>query len=158
MTCVWAVFIHWSGKFNLALADTSQSWKTGIYMMSKWGHWSIPKKWVYSLIQALGLLPSLSGYSTLPSPAMDRTIKHVTRKAKGRTQAKVRLCGEFWVVGASRDQLRVPGPAASTWVKTLVLRLICYCYLVAKSRPSLCDTMNCSISGSSVLHYLPDFP
>ena len=104
MTYVWAVFIHWSGKFNLALADISKSWKAGIYMMPKWSHWSIPKKRAYSsLIQAPGLLPSLSGYSTLPSPAMDGIIKRVTRKAK------VRLHSEFWVVGTSQD------PAQSPW-------------------------------------------
>ena len=57
----------------------------------------------------------------------------------------------------ARIQLRVPGPAASTRVKTLVLWFICYCYLVAKSHPTLCDTMNCSIPGSSVLHDLPEF-
>ena len=32
--------------------------------------------------------------------------------------------------------------------------LFCSCYLVAKSHPTLYDPMDCSILGSSVLHYL----
>ena len=33
----------------------------------------------------------------------------------------------------------------------------CCCCLVAKSRPSLCDPMDCSMPGSPVLYYLPEF-
>ena len=32
-----------------------------------------------------------------------------------------------------------------------------YCCLASKSRPTLCDLMDCSSSGSSVLHYLLEF-
>ena len=36
--------------------------------------------------------------------------------------------------------------------------MICCCYCSAtKSRLILCNPMDCSISGSSVLHYLPEF-
>ena len=31
------------------------------------------------------------------------------------------------------------------------------CYSVAQLRPTLCDSMDCSTLGSSVLHYLPEF-
>ena len=33
----------------------------------------------------------------------------------------------------------------------------CCCCSVAKSCPTLCSPMNCSMPGSSVLHYLPEF-
>ena len=33
----------------------------------------------------------------------------------------------------------------------------CFCCSVAKSRPTPCDPMDCSMPGSSVLHYLPEF-
>ena len=32
-----------------------------------------------------------------------------------------------------------------------------YCCSVAKSCPTLCDPMDCSVPGSPVLHYLPEF-
>ena len=31
------------------------------------------------------------------------------------------------------------------------------CYSVTKSCPTLCDPVNCSMPGSSVLHYIPEF-
>ena len=34
--------------------------------------------------------------------------------------------------------------------------MLCDC-LVTKSRPTLCDPLNCSTSGFPVLHYLPEF-
>ena len=34
----------------------------------------------------------------------------------------------------------------------------CCCFSVAKSSPTLCNPMTCSISGFHVLHYLPEFP
>ena len=41
--------------------------------------------------------------------------------------------------------------------KTLLkLSLHCWCCSVAKSCPTLCNPMNCSTPGSSVLHYLPE--
>jgi len=33
----------------------------------------------------------------------------------------------------------------------------CCCFSVAKSCPTLCNLMDCSMPGSSVLHYLPEF-
>ena len=33
----------------------------------------------------------------------------------------------------------------------------CYCYSIARSCPTLCNTMDCSMPGFPVLHYLPDF-
>ena len=33
----------------------------------------------------------------------------------------------------------------------------CYCCLIAKSCPILCNPMNCSTPGFPVLHYLPEF-
>ena len=33
----------------------------------------------------------------------------------------------------------------------------CYCCLIAKSYPILCNPMNCSTPGFPVLHYLPEF-
>ena len=32
-----------------------------------------------------------------------------------------------------------------------------YCCSIAKSSPTLCDPGDCSVPGSSVLHYLPEF-
>ena len=32
-----------------------------------------------------------------------------------------------------------------------------YCFSVAKSCPTLCDLMDCSMPGFPVLHYLPEF-
>ena len=37
-----------------------------------------------------------------------------------------------------------------------ILYSISYCCLVAKSYSALCDPMNCSMPGFSVLHYLPE--
>ena len=45
-------------------------------------------------------------------------------------------------------------------MQTLVLNYyaVCFCCCsVAKSCPTLCDHMDCSMPGSSVLHYLPEF-
>ena len=35
--------------------------------------------------------------------------------------------------------------------------IFCYCCLVAQSRLTFCDPMDCSTPGSSVLHHLPEF-
>ena len=41
------------------------------------------------------------------------------------------------------------------WVTVLLLLFSHTCCLVIKSCPTLCDPMDCSTQGSSVLHYLP---
>ena len=61
----------------------------------------------------------------------------------------------FWV--------QVPVVASAQIPKLRVLtvwspgRWLCCCCSVAKLCPTLCDPMNCSTPGSSVLHYLPEF-
>ena len=44
-------------------------------------------------------------------------------------------------------------------VKALYMEFyhLCCCCLVTKSRPTLCDHLDCSTPGFPVLHYLPDF-
>jgi len=37
------------------------------------------------------------------------------------------------------------------------INIFCWCCSVAKSCPTLCDLMDCSMPGSSVLYYLPEF-
>ena len=45
-----------------------------------------------------------------------------------------------------------------TWKEHIVKSTICCCCRsVAKSCLTLCDPMDCSMPGSSVLHYLPEF-
>ena len=39
----------------------------------------------------------------------------------------------------------------------VILFLILCCCSVAKSFLTLCDPMDCSLQGSSILHYLPEF-
>ena len=42
-------------------------------------------------------------------------------------------------------------------IQTKVSCVIRCCFPVAKSRPTLCHPMDCSMLGSSVLYYLPEF-
>ena len=42
-------------------------------------------------------------------------------------------------------------------IQSKVSCLIQCCFPVAKSRPTLCHPMDCSMPGSSVLYYLPEF-
>ena len=52
-------------------------------------------------------------------------------------------CNAHWAEGCPRNQ-----PLCLTCV---------YCCSVAKSRPTLCDPMSCSMPDFRVLHYLPEF-
>ena len=47
---------------------------------------------------------------------------------------------------------------AIAWMnlKGIMLNASC-CYSVTDSLPTLCDSMDCNVPGSSVLHYLPEF-
>ena len=52
---------------------------------------------------------------------------------------------------------------ASIWLKCLTVFyseatvVMSYCHLIAESRPTLCDPMDCSMPGFLVLHCLPEF-
>ena len=49
-------------------------------------------------------------------------------------------------------------PNSSPWCPYVCYLCLClYCCSVAKLCPTLCDPMDCSTPGSSVLHYLPEF-
>ena len=39
----------------------------------------------------------------------------------------------------------------------MYIKSVVFCCSVAKSPLTLCDLMDCSLPGFSVLHYLPDF-
>ena len=48
-------------------------------------------------------------------------------------------------------------PSGKKYKGESLLHNICCCYSVAKSRPTLCNPMNCSTPGFPVLHYLWEF-
>ena len=56
-------------------------------------------------------------------------------------------------------RLRLHLPMQGVWVWSLVrdLRPLMLLLFISKSCPTLCDLMDCSTLGSSVLHYLPEF-
>ena len=69
--------------------------------------------------------------------------------------------GDFWgnavsvVLGQDPD---ISNFKLSRWFSGTKLNHQCCCCSVAKLRPTLCDPMDCSAPGSSVLHYLPMVP
>ena len=55
------------------------------------------------------------------------------------------------------DLFKVLPWSYSVITKSLSLDTYIFCYSVSKSRPALCNPMDCSTPGFSVLHYLPEF-
>ena len=49
-------------------------------------------------------------------------------------------------------------PTLGAWSPSQWTISCCCCCSAAKSCPTLCDIMNCSMSGFSVQHYVPEFP
>ena len=69
-----------------------------------------------------------------------------------------RYCGRGGAYRASMTSLAEPPSSTSMSSPTgKFSEPLCFCCSVAKSRPALCDSMDCSTPGSSVLHYLPNF-
>ena len=79
------------------------------------------------------------------------------------------LCREYWLLGlGALTVIRInPVPPGSQYSSFLGLKLklmdtyvpsiCCCCCSAAKSCPTLCDPVDCSLPGSSVLHYLLEF-
>ena len=55
------------------------------------------------------------------------------------------------------DLFKVLPWSYSVITKSLSLDTYIFCYSVSKSRPALCNPMDCSTPGFPVLHYLPEF-
>ena len=59
-------------------------------------------------------------------------------------------------ISASQD-LCINSNLQEIWETVKQVKRYCYCFPVAKSWPTLCDPIDCSTPGSSVLHYLTEF-
>ena len=64
--------------------------------------------------------------------------------------------GEWCIPTPWKQKLQHPGSSQILSMYLFSQLFICCC-LVTKSCPTLCDLMDCSMSGFPVLHYLPEF-
>ena len=129
-------------------------WRNGTLLHCWWERKLIQPLWkmVWRFLKKLGIKPPYNPAIQLPGMYPEET------KIEKDTYIPLFIAALFTITGTWKQPRY---PSTDEWIKKLwyiyIMEYSVQFSLVAQSCLTLCDTMNCSMTGLSVHHHLPEF-